>query len=39
VLDIFLSRGLVADSVHGAARGLLVRVAQMLTRLVRAMER
>jgi len=39
VLDIFLSRGLLADSVHGASRGLLVRVAQMLTRLVRAMER
>ena len=39
VLDVLLSRGLVADAIHRHAVGLLIRVTQMLTRLVQRMQR
>jgi four helix bundle protein len=39
VLDILLSRGLIAPSVHRHGHGLLVRVTQMLTRLIQRMQR
>jgi four helix bundle protein len=39
VLDVLLSRGLIAPDVHRHGRGLLVRVTQMLTRLVQRMQR
>jgi four helix bundle protein len=39
VLDVLVSRGLVARDVHRHGRGLLVRVTQMLTRLVQRMQR
>jgi four helix bundle protein len=35
--DILLSRGLIGADVHRHARGLLVRVTQMLTRLAQRM--
>jgi hypothetical protein len=37
VLDVLLARGVLAPAAHGPARGLLVRVTQMLTRLARRM--
>jgi four helix bundle protein len=39
VLDVLLSRGVLAPSVHRHGRGLLARVAQMLTRLAQRMQR
>jgi four helix bundle protein len=39
VLDVLLSRGVIAPAVHRQARGLMLRVAQMLTRLVQQMQR
>ena len=39
VLDVLLSRGLLAPTVHLRARGLPLRVAQMLTKLVLRMQR
>jgi four helix bundle protein len=38
-LDALLTRGLVAPAMHRHARGLLLRVTQMLTRLVQRMQR
>jgi four helix bundle protein len=34
VLDLLLSRGLLSPAAHRCGRGLLVRVVQMLTRLI-----
>lgn len=39
VLDVLSSRGVIAPAVHRHARGLLVRVTQMLTKLVQRMQR
>jgi four helix bundle protein len=39
LLEILLSRGLVQDSVYRHARGLLLRVTQMLTKLALRMQR
>jgi four helix bundle protein len=38
VLDVLLSRGVLAPAVHRHARGLLVRVTQMLTKLAQRMQ-
>ena len=38
VLDVLLNRDLVAPATHRHARGLLLRVTQMLTRLVQRMQ-
>ena len=38
VLDVLVSRGLLVASVHRHARDLLIRVAQMLTKLVLRMQ-
>lgn len=38
VLDVLLSRGLVSPAIHRHGRGLLVRVTQMLTKLVQRMQ-
>jgi four helix bundle protein len=38
VLDILSSRGVMAPAVHRHARGLLLRVTQMLTKLVQRMQ-
>jgi four helix bundle protein len=38
ILDVLLSRGVVPASVHRHARGLLIRVTQMLTKLVLRMQ-
>jgi hypothetical protein len=37
-LDVLLSRDLLAPAAHRHAHGLLVRVTQMLTKLVRRMQ-
>jgi four helix bundle protein len=37
-LDVLLSRGVLAPAVHRHARGLLVRVTQMLTKLAQRMQ-
>lgn len=39
VLDVLRSRGLIAPATHRHSRGLLLRVAQMLTKLVQRMQR
>jgi four helix bundle protein len=39
VLDVLLTRDLIAESTHRHARGLLIRVTQMLTKLVQRMQR
>ena len=39
VLDVLLSRGLITAAVHRHGRGLLLRVTQMLTKLVQRMQR
>ena len=39
VLDIASSRGLIGDSLHRHGHGLLVRVTQMLTKLILRMQR
>jgi hypothetical protein len=39
VLDLLLARGLLAPALHRHARGLLVRVTQMLTKLIQRMQR
>jgi four helix bundle protein len=39
VLDVLLSRGLITSAVHRHGRGLLLRVTQMLTRLIQRMQR
>jgi four helix bundle protein len=38
VLDVLLTRGAIAEGTYRHAHGLLLRVAQMLTRLVQRME-
>jgi four helix bundle protein len=39
VLDILLARGVIAAGAHRHGRGLLIRVTQMLTKLVLRMQR
>ena len=39
VLDVLLSRGVIAADIHRYGRGLLLRVTQMLTKLVRRMQK
>jgi four helix bundle protein len=39
VLDILLSRGVIFPAVHRHSHGLLIRVTQMLTRLIHRMQR
>lgn len=38
VLDVLLTRGVIAAGTHRHARGLLIRVTQMLTKLVQRMQ-
>jgi hypothetical protein len=38
VVDILLTRGFIAPDVHRHAHGLLIRVAQMLTKLALRMQ-
>ena len=38
VLDVLLTRGVIAEGTYRHAHGLLIRVTQMLTRLVRRMQ-
>ena len=39
VLDVLLTRGVIAPGTHRHAHGLLIRVTQMLTKLVQRMQR
>jgi hypothetical protein len=38
-LDVLFSRGVIAPALHRHGRGMLLRVTQMLTRLVQRMQR
>jgi len=39
VLDVLMTRGVIAEATHRHARGLLIRVTQMLTKLAQRMHR